>query len=161
MKKVYFPLLLVFSLMLTACELSGEDGLKQILSSEQAPKGVVFDVASGDKEGLNWVVPMVKTYSRQLREKFPSIKLALVSHGVEQFQLTRSNVQRYANAHKQVKTLINDEGVTFHICAYNAASSGVKRGEFVTFVDIAERAPEQIEKYQAQGYVVLELNKPE
>lgn len=161
MKKIYFPLLFCLSLILTACELSGDEGLTQILSSEQVPKGVVFDVASDDKEGLSWVVPMVKSYSRQLRKKFPGIKLALVSHGVEQFQLTRNNIQRYVSAHRKVQKLISEEEIKFHICAYNASNSGVKRSEFVTFVDIVERAPEQIEKYQTQGYVVLKLTRPE
>ncbi|MDH5368912.1 MAG: DsrE family protein [Gammaproteobacteria bacterium] len=161
MKKIYFPLVLVFSLLLTACELSGEDGLKQILSSEQAPAGVVFDVATADKEGLNWVVPMVKSYSRQLRNKFPGVKLALVSHGAEQFQLTQSNIQRYINVHRKVKGLIDKEEIQFHICAYNASQSGVKRSAFVTYVDLVDRGPEQISKYQQQGYVVLSLIKQE
>lgn len=161
MKKLYFPLMICFSLILTACNLSGEERLKQTLSSEQAPTGVVFEVASDDGEGLKWVVPMVKSYSRQLREKFPGIKFALVSHGKEQFQLTQNNIQRYVNSHRQVKTLVNEEGVTFHICATNAASSGLKANDFVTFVDVVEYAPDQIEKYKAKGYVVLFLKKPE
>lgn len=113
MKKIHLYLVIGLSFILTACNPSGEEGLQKILSSSQVPTGVVFEVASGDEEGMKWVIPMVKSYSRQLREKFPGIKLALVSHGEEQFQFTRSNIQRFANAHKQVKRLVNDEAFSF------------------------------------------------
>lgn len=160
MKKTQFYLLFILTLIMTACSLSGDKGLKQILSLDQAPVGVVFEVASGDEQGMKWVVPVVQSYSRQLKKKFPGIKLALVSHGKEQFQFTRSNIERYAYAHKQVKKLVTEEGMKFHICATYAASSGVKPGEFVEYVNVADRAPEQVKKYQEQGYIVLFLKKP-
>ena len=61
MKKIYFYLVTGFSIILTACSLSGDEGLKKILLSDPAPVGVVFEVASGDKEGMKWAIPMVKS----------------------------------------------------------------------------------------------------
>ena len=51
--------------------------------------GIVFEVVSMEEDTLEWAVPVVNDYSGRLRKRFPGIKLALVTHRMEQFALTR------------------------------------------------------------------------
>ena len=155
MKKVLFFILVGLSLVQTACNINAEEGMMKILSSDKPPVGVVFEVASGDENGWKWAVPLVKSYARQLREKFPKIKLAVVSHGAEQFQLTKGNRQYYPNAHKQVASLVKDQGIDVHVCGNFASSFGINKDDFVDFIDVASRGPAQVNFYENAGYVVL------
>jgi len=88
-----------------------DNGLQQILASSEPPVGVVFEIASGDDDGLEWAIPRVQSYATQLRAKFPGIKLAVVSHGVEQFQLTEENRRLYTVTQNKVENLIKDHDI--------------------------------------------------
>jgi len=160
MKKAF--LIALFSLFLsqTACTKSGEAGLQKILSSSKPPVGVVFEIGSGDEEGLKWAIPVVQSYAKRLRLKFSKIKLAVVSHGEEQFQLTKSSRDEFADTHKQVASLIKNQGVEFHVCGNYAASSGIDEDEFVDFINVASRGSAQIRAYKNDGYQVLFIQKP-
>jgi intracellular sulfur oxidation DsrE/DsrF family protein len=159
MKRILL-LVVGLSLLQTACSKSNEEALLKILSSGEPPAGVVFEIASGDDEGLNWAIPVVQSYAKQLRTKFPAIKLAVVSHGEEQFQLTKDNRQDFAATHQQVASLITNQGVEIHVCGNYAASWGIDGEEFVDYVDVAARGPAQVNAYEDAGYEVLFINKP-
>ena len=56
-KNIFLFVLIGLSLFQTACTKNGEAGIQQILSSSKPPVGVVFEISSGDDEGLkclNW-----------------------------------------------------------------------------------------------------------
>jgi len=161
MKKDFLFVLLGLSLALSACSSkSGEEGLQKILSSSEPPAGVVFEIASGDETGLKWAIPIVRSYTKQLRDKFPGIKLAVVSHGEEQFQLTKDNQQNFADTHQQVVNLNKNQGVEIHVCGNYAASAGVDEDEFVGYIDVAARGPAQVKAYERAGYAVLFIDNP-
>lgn len=153
-------LLIGMFFLLTACSKTGEEGVHKILSSSEPPVGVVFEIASDDDEGLNWAIPLVRSYAKQLRSKFPGIKLAVVSHGDEQFQLTENNRLQYADTHKQVASLIKDQGVEVHVCGNFAASYDIDENQFVDFIDVAARAPTRVKSYKDAGYELIFIRKP-
>ena len=159
MKNIIFSILIGLTLLQTACNESSEEGLQKILSSGEPPVGVVFEIASGDEEGLNWAVPVVQSYVKQLRTKFPGIKLAVVSHGEEQFQLTKDNRRHFAVTHQQIASLIKNQDVEVHVCGNYAASYGFEEDKFVDYVDVAERGPAQVKAYENAGYEVLFINR--
>ena len=161
MKKFFLFVLIGLSLIQTACTKSGEAGIEQILLSSKPPVGVVFEIASDDDEGLKWALPLVQSHAKQLREKFPGIELAMVFHGEEQFQLTKDSSQYFPDAHKQVKSLIKDQGVDVHVCGNYAASFGVEEDDFVDYIDVAARGPAQVNAYENAGYVVLFISQPD
>lgn len=144
---------------LMACSKSGT-GIEQILSLNNPPVGVVFEIASDDDQGLKWAIPLVQSYTKQLREKFPQLKLAVVFHGEEQFQLTKDSIQYFPAAHKQVKSLILDQGIDIHVCGNYAASSGFKEDDFVDYIDVADRGPAKINAYENAGYELLFVSQP-
>jgi intracellular sulfur oxidation DsrE/DsrF family protein len=163
MKNIFLFILIGLSLIQTACDKSdksGEAGVQQILLSSKPPVGVVFEIASGDDEGLKWALPLVQSYSKQLREKFPGIELAMVFHGEEQFQLTKDSSQYFPDAHKQIKSLITDQGVDVHVCGNYAASFGIEEDDFVDYIDVASRGPAKVNAYENAGYVVLFIRQP-
>lgn len=160
MKKIFLSILVGLSLLQIACSKRGEEGLRTILSSSEPPIGVVFEIASGDDEGLNWAIPVVQSYAKQLRTKFPGIKLAVVSHGEEQFQLTRDNRRNFAAMHKQVVSLIKNQDVEIHVCGRYAASYGIDEDKFVDYVDVAAQGPAQVKAYENNGYEVLFIRRP-
>lgn len=153
-------MLLSPSLVQTACAKSGAAGLQQILSVSKSPVGVVFELGSGDEEGLKWAIPVMQSYAKQLRAKFPRIKLAVVSHGEEQFQLTKDNNKNFAAAHKQVESLVKNQGIDFHVCGNYAPMKGIDEDEFVDFISVVSRGPTQIRAYKDDGYQVLFIHKP-
>lgn len=161
MKKIILYLLISLSLSQTACAKSGETGLIEILSASKPPVGVVFEIGSGDENGLSWAVPVVKSYAKRLRAKYPKIKLAVVSHGEEQFSLTKNNLNNFSSVHKQVQDLVKKQNVDFHVCGNYASISGIDEDEFVDFIDVASRAPVQIRSYKEKGYTLLFVRKPE
>ena len=161
MKKTLLFVFIGLSFLQTACTTHAEKGLEAILSSSKPPVGVVFEIASGDDDGFKWAVPLVESYAKQLRKKFPGIKVAVVSHGSEQFSLTKGNRKQYTDTHKKVASLVKDKGIDVHVCGNFASGYGVSKNDFVDFIDVADRAPGQISDYEDAGYVVLFLSKPE
>lgn len=160
MKKIILFILVSLFIVQVACSTNAEEGMKQILSLDKSPVGVVFEVASGDEDGFKWAVPLIQSYSKKLRTKFPKIKLALVSHGEEQFQLTKENYINYPVAHKQIKSLVKDQGIDVHVCGNYASSYGVSEDDFVDFIEVASRGPGQINEYKKSGYRVLFVRPP-
>ena len=161
LKKIFLILFIGLSLNQTACTRSSESGIQQILLSNKPPVGVVFEIASDDDNGLSWALPLVQSYAKQLRQKFTGIKLAMVFHGEEQFQLTKDSSQYFPNTHKQVKSLIDDQGMDVHVCGNYAASYGVEEDDFADYIDVAGRGPARINAYENAGYVVLFIRQPE
>ena len=160
MKKTILFIFLGLSFLQTACSTSANEGIELILSSSKPPVGVVFEIASGDDNGFKWAVPKVESYAKQLRNKFPEIKLAVVSHGSEQFSLTKGNRKQYSDTHKKVASLVKDKGIEVHVCGNFAAGFGVSKNDFVDYITVADRAPGQIKDYEDAGYVVLFVSKP-
>ena len=65
--------------------------------------GVVFELISGDSLTWTWASPMIAALRDQLQTKYPGLDVVVVSHGPEQFQLTRSEAgkQVVESAHRE------------------------------------------------------------
>lgn len=161
MKQLTLFTLIGLSLLLSACSEAGEKGVQAILASSEPPVGVVFEIATVDDDGMDWVIPQVRSYAKRLRAKFPGIKLAVVSHGLEQFQLTQDRRKQSAETHKQVQSLIKDQDVEVHVCGNFASMMDIGRDEFVDFVKVAHRAPLQVEEFKEAGYELILIRKPD
>lgn len=160
MKRLFLFVFIGLAIVQAGCSKHSETGIQGILSSGEPPVGVVFEISSEDDEGLKWALPLVLSYSNQLRGKFPEIKLAIVFHGEEQFQLTKESSPYFPDAHKQVKSLIRNQGIDVHVCGNYAASAGFSEDDFVDYIDVADRGPAQVNSYENAGYVVLFISKP-
>jgi hypothetical protein len=74
-----------------------------ILAKKQAPAGIVFEIVSDEDDLLDRLLPVVKSDIKKLRNRFPDLPIAIVTHGKEPFALTSENSKTQHNAHRLVK----------------------------------------------------------
>lgn len=128
--------------------------LAQILQAETPPEGVVFEIVTGDEDGLAWAIPQVQAAITKLRQRFPDLPVAVVSHGEEMFGLETGVRDSYRNVHTAVQSLLGDN-VTVHACGTFAGWRGLSEEDFPAYVDVSASGPAQINDYLALEYVRL------
>jgi len=156
----HFIILSILSFFLSAgTQASTQQEVEQLLTQNDAPFGVVFEIVEGNGDALQWAMPAVNKYVKQLRERFPDIGLAVVSHGSEQFGLMKSKQQENAKVHKTVQSLVASD-VPVHVCGTHASWRGKEANDFPDYVDVSPAGPTEIRNYEAMGYVLIEIGKP-
>ncbi len=133
--------------------------LSQVLALDTEPSGVVFEIVSGQKDALIWAIPQVKEQAKQLRQRFPQLDIAVVSHGAEQFALMTDKQSRYKDTHKAVADLSSQDNIQLHVCETYAGWKGVSASEFPDYVDVAPAGPAQINNYRQLGYLVIVVKR--
>lgn len=159
---IFLSLLALFSsiaLFNTVAIASTQDEIKEILSQKDAPFGVVFEIVEGNDNALQWAIPAVNSYVKQLRKRFPDIGLAVVSHGSEQFGLMKSKQKDNTKVHKTVQSLVSSD-VPVHVCGTHASWRGKEAKDFPDYVDVTPAGPTEISNYEEMGYVLIEIEKP-
>jgi intracellular sulfur oxidation DsrE/DsrF family protein len=150
----------IFSLFLfNSAQAGNQQEIERLLAQPDAPFGVVFEIVEGSDAALQWAIPAINKYVKQLRERFPDIGLAVVSHGSEQFGLMKSKQKENAQVHKTVQSLVASD-VPVHVCGTHASWRGKEAKDFPDYVDVAPAGPTEIRNYEAMGYVLIELEKP-
>ena len=132
-----------------------------ILAQQQPPDGVVFEIIEGSKKDLDWAIPRIREDTKRLRAKFPDLPIAVVSHGREEFGLTREEAKKRPEVHEMVKDLSDNLNVPVHVCATHASWYDVSPEEFPDYIEVSESGPAQINDYIALGYVLVIVSKPE
>lgn len=146
----------LFVLSFSASVSADEGQIKELLALKAAPVGVVFEVVSWDEAYLKTALDSFENYQKQLKAKFPDIKLVIVTHGNEQFSLTEANKEKYKSTHKQVQRITQSE-VPVKICAAHATMRAIDVKAFPSYVSIAPGASKEIANYQALGYTLVIL----
>ena len=133
--------------------------LDRLLSSNEEPDGVVMEVVSWDPNAWQWVAPMISDFRQQLNQRFPGIDIAVVSHGGEQFQLTKTNLAKAPAVYDGLAAL-SDQGVDFHVCGTHSEWNGVDESAYVDLVDVSPSGPAQINDYKKLGYELIVIRGP-
>lgn len=149
--------LVLFSLYSPAWAASPID---PVLQAEVAPAGVVFEIATGKQDSLDWALPLVKSYIDQIRQRFPELPIAVVTHGQEMFALQVTSQTKTAAPVQQLTQQLVEDGVNFHVCGTYAASRGLGEEDFPEYVNVAAAGPAQINDYIAVGYRLIKIRKP-
>lgn len=147
------------TLLISAAQASSQEQVDELLTQKDAPFGVVFEIVEGRADALEWAIPEVNKYVKQLRQRFPDIGLAVVSHGNEQFGLMTSRQDKHQEVHQTVQTLVASD-VPVHVCGTHASWKGKSAKDFPDYVDVAPAGPTEIRNYEAMGYVLIEVEKP-
>jgi len=129
--------------------------LNEVLGMPSEPDGVVIEIVTGDAAGLIWALPRAKDYIKQLRARFPELPVAVVTHGREQFALSRKNQMASEAAHNNVRSLIEDSKVPVHVCATYAGWRGMTEEDFPDYVNVSASGPAQVNDYKAVGYLLI------
>jgi len=138
---------------------SNQKQIEHILKMDSAPFGVIFEVVEGDEDALDWAIPKIKKYAKQLKKKFPDIGIAVVSHGTEQFGLLISNENDNKDMHKAVKSLVEDDSIPVHVCGTHASWFNKDEDDFPDFVDVSPAGPTEINNYESMGYVLVVMEE--
>lgn len=135
--------------------------VEQLLAADEAPVGVVFEIVEGERDALSWALPHVKRLSERLRERFPDLTVAVVTHGTEQFGLLSSEAGGPLDAiHDEARSL-RDGGIELHVCGVHASWYDNTPEDFPSYVDVAASGPAQINDYEKLGFDVIRLDRPE
>ncbi|MEW5972292.1 MAG: DsrE family protein [Pseudomonadota bacterium] len=129
-----------------------------LLLHGSAPPGVVFEVESWDPRSLYTLLPWVERQAVRLRERFPGLDMAVVTHGREQFTLMRSEAASHAPVHEAVRRL-RAANVRVHVCGEHASWRGVTPEQFIADVDVAASGPAQINDYLRLDWALVVTDK--
>jgi intracellular sulfur oxidation DsrE/DsrF family protein len=143
---------------ITSAQADNQGEIDQILAQESPPFGVVFEIVEGRGDALQWAIPAVNRYVKQLRARFPDMGLAVVSHGREEFALMTSKQGEYAAVHQTVRSLVADD-VPVHVCGTHASWKGKSEKDFPDYVDVAPAGPTAIRNYEAMGYTLIQVRR--
>lgn len=148
-----------FSHTVTASETpqTAAQHVEHILSLKEAPTGIVFEIVTGAANSLEWALPQTKKYITKLRQRFPGMEIAIVTHGNEQFALKASNNKKYKKVHSLTQQLVKEEHIPLHVCGTYASWKNVGEEEFPDYVDVTAAGPATINDYIALGYLLIKL----
>ncbi len=150
-------ILLLWSSLLYA---DAAQDIDAILAREKGPLGVVFEIAQSQESALQWAAPQIKAYAQRLRERFPNLKISVVTHGKEEFALLASNAEQYGSVHSAMRELVNDQDIPVHVCGTHASWFDKHPEDFPDYIDVAPSGPAQIQSYRDLGYLLVVLRRP-
>ena len=151
--------ILLFTVLLINSTSAWSAELPVILKAKQPPEGIVFEIVSDEPGLLKKLLPSIKENIIRLRDRFPDLPIAIVTHGKEQFDLTIKNQGSEVKTHQMLRKMVNEDGIDLHVCATHAEWYGVMPEEFPDFVDVSAEGPAQIDDYEAIGYEVIILTE--
>ena len=131
--------------------------VNQILNEDSPPSGVIFTVREYDEDALYWVLPRVEQYMLELRQRFPKLQIAMMSHGDEIISLSQENKHKHKTTHKLLQKLVTQNNLLFHICGTMAHMSGLDPDDFPDYVDVVPYGPAQVEDYLSLGFELVDL----
>ena len=159
--RLLFPF--VFSMLFMGLTHSGteevlpeQEEIDSIVIGEE-PEGVLFVVMEQDEEALQWVLPRILHYTRQLRGAWEDLPIAVVSHGEEMLGLLTELSGLYPQVHENLRLLVNHYDVAFHVCGSFASLSDVDASEFPDYVDVVSFGPAQIANYCQLGFILVSI----
>jgi len=133
----------------------------RLLAADEEPVGVVFEIVEGEEDALRWALPEVARLSARLRERFPDLPIAVVTHGREQFGLLANEADGpLADIHGRAQQLRAEE-IDLHVCGVHAGWDGYTPEDFPAYVDVSASGPAQIRDYRNIGFVLIELESPD
>ena len=158
----FFILSLLALLLFTATSSNAKDSndkdsieIAKILTQKDVPDGVVFVlIGSENNDYLPNALEKIEAYKKQLQAKFPTIEIAVVSHGAEQFELTKKKTTESKQSHTLVQRLVAAD-VPVHICETHASWRGMTPEDFPEYITPSAQGPEQIRQYQELGYILV------
>ena len=147
--------LIAFATLLQAVPV-GAATVDEILAMREAPAGVVIEIIKADGATLRGALPAINAAIARIREKHPALAVAIVSHGREQFALTKASAKKHGALHDGIRALVADD-IDVHVCGTHASWYGVSPEDYPEFIDVTHAGPAQINDYINIGYVPLDL----
>jgi intracellular sulfur oxidation DsrE/DsrF family protein len=149
--------LVVFSGAIAGWHPAWSYDIDTLLARDEAPAGVVFEIVSDEYGLLGKLLPSVKQNILKLRERFPDLPVAVVTHGTEQFDLLNEHRRTQTQAHTLVEELVASNEVDVHVCGTHAEWYGKTPEDFPEYINVSAAGPAQISDYESMGYEIIVL----
>lgn len=133
--------------------------VEKLLAQTSEPEGVVFDIETLDTQALSSLGTYVKQQIQLIKQKYPDVDIAVVSHGTEEFALQKQAASDNLELHSLFNQLANDNDVSIHVCGAVAGLKGLNREDFPDFVSYSESGMAQLNDYKALGYSVIKIQQ--
>lgn len=133
--------------------------VQNILKQAQAPEGVVFDIETLDSGALKSMAPYVTQQIKLIRERYPEVDIAVVSHGAEEFALQKQAQSQNADLHAMFNQLVTEQSVSIHVCGAVGGLKNLTREDFPEFVSYSDSGMAQLNDYKALGYQVVVIKQ--
>ena len=140
-----------------ATEFPEIEEINALIARESAPEGVVFTVMEDQEDALEWVLVRLKHYTSQLRQRFPNLEIAVVSHGDEILSLPEQQREQYPEIHQALVKILREFDISFHICESFASMNDLDASEFPDYVDVVPFGPSKIQDYKQVGFEMISL----
>jgi intracellular sulfur oxidation DsrE/DsrF family protein len=131
--------------------------VEHILTLNEAPVGIVFEVVTGASNSLKWALPQIQDYIKEIHARFPTLDIAIVTHGEEMFALKTTNNKKYKKVHSLTQQLVKNENIQLHVCGTYAGMRNITTEAFPDYVDVTAAGPATINDYVSLGYILIEL----
>lgn len=155
LNSVFVILALLFS---SGCAANEAQGVRKVLQQKEPIVGVVFEIVGGDSDSLQRAIKRIKTYSEQLHQVHADLLITVVTHGYEQFTLTKAKDAEHPELHQQVQSIVKDDRIAIEVCGTFADMMEVAHDEFPDYVDVVPQGPAQIQSYEHEGYVIIQID---
>jgi intracellular sulfur oxidation DsrE/DsrF family protein len=161
MKKPFkrsFVVLLGFLLFSTVANAYTSKDLNWLLKRVQPDDGVVIEIVDWNSNWNN-LITLVNPIVSQLKKISESIDIVIVSHGSEQFELTKSNLSSESTKENisstpltQLEILVDTNKVTVSVCGAHSRMVGFNNEKYAAFIDIADSGPALVNDYLNLDY---------
>lgn len=138
-------------------ELPELEEVNNILHINEKIEGIVFVIYEYDESALTFFMPRLLYYVSLIKRKHKTLQIAVVSHGDEMLALTIENIVFYLDVHNDLKKLVNNYDVSFHVCGRFAQMNDLDDLDFPPYVDVVPFGPEQINDYEALDFRRIDL----
>ncbi len=133
--------------------------VEQLIQSEIEPEGVVFDIETLDPQALQTLTDYVLSQVELVKKAYPTVDIAIVSHGAEEFALQKSAKDKNMDIHNVFNQLVSDKGVSVHVCGAVGGLKQLTQEDFPDFVSYSASGMAQINDYKALGYTVVVIQE--
>lgn len=136
--------------------------VQALLDQSESPEGVVFEIETLNANALSKLSDYVRRQIGHIREVYPEVDIAVVSHGTELFALQNQAVRNSGQnrtLHQNFERLVGEEAVSLHVCGAVAGLDRLTREDFPAFVSYSASGIAQINDYKALGYAVVVIRQ--
>lgn len=130
-----------------------------LINAKAEPEGVVFDIETLDPNALEHLTAYVVKQVRLVKEVYPDVDVAIVSHGSEEFALQKSAKADNLGLHSVFKQLVAAEQVSVHVCGAVGGLKQLSQEDFPDFVSYSASGMAQINDYKSLGYAVVVIEQ--
>lgn len=133
--------------------------VQTLLNQSSPPDGVVFDIETLEEDALARLAPYLKQQIHLLKNAYPEVDIAVVTHGAEEYALQKQAQAEQPDLHQMFNALVEESGVSVHVCGAVGGLKGLTREDFPAFVSYSDSGMAQLNDYKALGYAVVTLHR--